>query len=186
MSGGTDASRAAGAPQADASAGGRAMDRIVRASFTTEESVYGVILVAGMIIVSASHASSSWQVFWTVLVTVIVFWAAHVYAGTVAHHGFADGEVVGIGEAFRIALHRSWGLLASAMIPSLILLAGATRVIDDVAAVWTALWSGVVVLAVLGWIAFARRGAAWPFRALGALATAGFGLVMILLKVLVH
>ncbi len=162
------------------------MERIVRASFTTEESVYGVILVAGMIVVGGSHASSSWEVFLTVIITVIVFWAAHVYAGTVAHHGFTEGHEVGIREAFGIAMRRSSGLLASAAIPSVILLAGATRVIDDVLAVWAALWSGVIVLAVLGWIAFARRNAPWGFRLLGSLTTAAFGLVMVVLKVFVH
>ncbi|WP_350349218.1 hypothetical protein ABIQ69_04645 [Agromyces sp. G08B096] len=160
--------------------------RVVRASFATEESVYGVILVAGMIVVAGAHAASSWSVFWTVAVTVVVFWAAHVYAGTVAHHGLDHDRVIGIGESFRAALRRSVGLLASAAIPSLILLAGATRAIDDAAAIWIALWSGVAVLAVLGWIAFQRRGAAWPIRLLGALATAAFGLVMIVLKAFVH
>src|SRR5262245_62038436 len=53
--------------------------RIVHASFATEEAVYGVILVAGMIVVAGSHGDSSWTVFTTVVVTVLVFWAAHVY-----------------------------------------------------------------------------------------------------------
>ena len=56
----------------------------MRTTFATEESVYGVILVSGMIVVAGGHGESSWSVFLTVLVTVIVFWAAHVYAGTVA------------------------------------------------------------------------------------------------------
>ncbi len=159
---------------------------VIRASFVTEESVYGVILVSGMIVVSGGHGESSWTVFWTVLITVVVFWAAHVYAGTVAHYGMDHGRSVGLGEAFGVSLHRSLGLLVSALIPSAILLLGATRAVPDQLAVWTALWAGVVVLAVLGFIAFRRRGASLPRQLLGSLMTAAFGIAMILLKAIIH
>ncbi|MGR2753088.1 hypothetical protein [Agromyces arachidis] len=159
---------------------------ILRASFVTEESVYGVILVSGMIVVAGAHGDSSWSVFWTVLITVLVFWAAHVYAGTVAHHGMDEQRVVGLGEAFRISVRRSFGLLVAALIPSIILLIGATRAVPDQVALWAALWAGVIVLAVLGFIAFRRRGASPVMQVVGALATAGFGLAMMLLKAFVH
>ena len=160
--------------------------QVIRASFATEQSVYGVILVSGMIVVSADARSTSWEVFWTVVITVIVFWLAHVYAGTVAHHGLDHGRVLGIRESLREAIAHSWGLLASALIPSFILLLGATEAVPDYAAIWLALWTGVLVLAVLGYIAFARRGASLPVRVLGGLTTAAFGLVLMLLKALVH
>ena len=160
--------------------------QLVRTTFVTEESIYGVILVSGMILVTGSHGASSWQVFWQVIGTVLVFWAAHVYAGTVARHGLEHGHVIGIRAAFRESFRRSLGLVASAMIPSFILLLGATKAIDDSVALWIALWVGVLVLAVLGWIAFARRGSSWPIRLAGAVGTAAFGLVMILMKAFIH
>ena len=160
--------------------------RFMRTTFATEESVYGVILVSGMIVVAGGHGESSWVVFWTVLITVIVFWAAHVYAGTVARHGLDVDRMIGLREAFRISFRRSLGLLASALIPSFILLLGATRAIPDAYAIWVALWVGVLVLAVLGWIAFSRRGSPWPIRLAGALGTASFGFAMILMKALIH
>ena len=49
-------------------------------------------------------------------------------------------------------------------------------------AIWIALWSEVVALAVLGYVAFLRRGATVLFRLIGAVATAAFGIVMIALK----
>ena len=159
---------------------------LIRESFATEQAVYGVILVSGMIVVSGINDSTAWQVFWTVAVTVIVFWLAHVYAGTVAHHGLDHGRLLGIRESFRASLAHSWGLLASALIPSLILLFGATQAVPDDVAIWLALWTGVLVLAVLGYVAFARRGAPWPLRVLGGLTTAAFGLVLMLLKAIIH
>ena len=158
----------------------------VRRHFATDEGVYGVILVAGMILAAGSGIKTAWEVFLAVVGTVVVFWAAHVYAGTVAHHGFEDGRIIGIRESLGGALRRSWGLLVSALIPSSILLLGVTEAVPDATAVWIALWGCVAVLAVLGYIAFARRRAAWHIRILGAMATAGFGILMILLKAGLH
>ncbi|HEY6801558.1 MAG TPA: hypothetical protein VI121_12995 [Agromyces sp.] len=158
----------------------------VRTTFVTEESVYGVILISGIIVAVGGHGESAWRLFWTVVGTVIVFWAAHVYAGTVARHGLDDAQMIGLGEAFRRSFRRSLGLLASALIPSFILLLGATRAIPDEYAIWAALWAGVVILAVLGWIAFSRRNASWPVRVAGSLGTAAFGIAMIVLKSIIH
>ena len=159
---------------------------LVRRHFATDEGVYGVILVAGMIVAAGSGTKTAWEVFLSVVGTVIVFWAAHVYAGTVAHHGFEGGRIIGIRESLGGALRRSWGLLVSALIPSSILLLGVTEAVPDTTAVWIALWTCVAVLAVLGYIAFARRGSSWPIRLAGAVGTAAFGLVMILMKALIH
>lgn len=161
-------------------------DHLVRTAFVTEESVYGVVLVSGMIVVAGTHGSTSWEVFWIVAITVIVFWAAHVYAGTVSRHGLAIDHVLPLRQAFDAALNHSLGLLASAMLPSLILLLGALRVVPDALTIWLALWAGVLVLATLGFVAYRRRGAPWPMQLLGALTTAAFGLVMIVLKAFIH
>lgn len=119
-----------------------------RSGFVTAESVYGIILVSGMIVASGGQGVTSWSVFVKVLVTVIVFWAAHVYAGTVAAHG--------------IEVHGAHASLK------------------------TALWLGVVLLAVIGYSAFARLGFTVPMRILGALTTAAFGVAMIVLKAVIH
>lgn len=156
----------------------------MRTTFATEESVYGVLLVAGLIVASGAIHSTSWQLFWTIVVTVAVFWMAHVYAGTVAH-GLDHDRILGLGESFRAALKRSWGLLASAFVPLSILLLGATEVVPDAVAIWSALWAGIAVLAVLGYVMFLRRGASLPIRLLGGVVTAGFGMLMMLLKAIV-
>ncbi|WP_251452839.1 hypothetical protein [Microbacterium sp. Marseille-Q6648] len=159
---------------------------LVRTGFTTEQAVYGVLLVAGLIVVASLHSTSSLQVLVTVVFTVVVFWLAHVYAGTVAHHGLDEGRDTGLRASFRQALRASWGLLLSALIPCAILLLGTTQVVPDPVAEWAALWSCVILLGILGYVAFARRGAAMPVRLLGAVSTAGFGALMALLKAIVH
>lgn len=152
----------------------------------TEEGVYGVILVAGMIVVSNSYDSIALLVFVTVVSTVVVFWAAHVFAGTIAHHDPEGRVPVSLRLAFRSSLHRAWGLLVSALVPCILLLLGALHVVSDEFAISAALWTCVGVLAILGYLAFLRRGSSFPVRILGTLATAGFGVIMILLKAAVH
>src|SRR6478736_3257657 len=100
-----------GDASAESSRGARRRDNLVRTAFVTEEAIYGVLLVSGMIIVAGSYGSSSWQVFWTVVITVVVFWAAHVYAGTVSRHGLAIGRVMALRPAFVEAFEHSLGLL---------------------------------------------------------------------------
>jgi hypothetical protein len=162
------------------------LGRPIGSRFVTEEAVYSLILVAGMIVVTGTHGESSWSVFVTVVATVLVFWAAHVYAGTLAHLGTADRALAHFRNAFGASVRRSSGLLIGAAVPAIVLLLGASRVIDDENAMWVALWIDLAALAVLGYIAFARRSASMVVRLVGAAITAAFGAIMILLKAFIH
>lgn len=157
-----------------------------RTSIITEESVYGTILVSGMIVASGAYHASSIETFLSVLGTVVVFWAAHVYAGTVAGHGVIEGDETTLPTAFKHSLRRSVGFLISAVPPCIVLLLGALRIVPDQLALWVALWLGVVILAVLGYSAFAVRKSRWQICVLGGLGTAAFGIAMILLKAVIH
>ena len=150
--------------------------------------MYGNILVSGMIVVAGTHGATAWNVLITVIGTVLVFWAAHVYAGTLSLHviGEGEGEAHPLAHSFRLALRRSFGMLIAALLPSLVLLFGTLRVIDDQVALWVALWLGVGILGVIGYMVYARRGSSLPVRLLGALVSAGFGIVMVLLKAFAH
>lgn len=155
-------------------------------AFGTEGAIYGNILVSGMIIVAGSHGGTAATVLFTVVGTVLVFWAAHVYAGTLSVHGGDEGLEGSLWFSFRLALRRSFGMLIAALLPSLVLLAGTLKIVDDQVALWLALWLGVVILSIIGYIIYARRGSTWPVRLLGALGSASFGIVMILLKAFIH
>lgn len=164
--------------------------RALRPGFGTEAAVYGTILVSGLVAVSSAHGETSFVVLATVAITVLVFWGAHVYAGTVArvteHDEHDRGGAVGVRAAFGASVQHSLGMLSSATVPAAFLLAGTTRVIPDGLANDLALWSGVVILAFLGYVAFLGRGSPLHTRILGALGTASFGIVFVVLKALVH
>jgi hypothetical protein len=147
----------------------------------TEESIYGLILISGMILVSGLQNDASWRVLITVIVTVLVFWLAHVYAGTLSRF---SGKLGGgnLARAIRDSLHRSRGLLVSAILPIAVLALGTLDIIDDHNALWWALWANTLVLGALGWIGVARWSKSFWWRLASALTTALFGGFVIILK----
>lgn len=151
----------------------------------SEEAIYGLILVSGMIVVSYGLAGTSLNALITVVVTVIVFFAAHVYAGTLARLAATDGKA-GLPESVRAAVHHSLGMLLVSLAPIAVLLLGVTRAVDDGVAIWLALSIDAIALGVLGWLAVAKWTPHFWLRLASALLTAAFGGVLILLKALLH
>lgn len=154
---------------------------------STEEGVYGLILVSGLIAAAGIAHSSAGQILVIGTVTHVVFWLAHVYSGVVAGHGRRDhtGERFSLGPVIRHAMGKTKGMLLSAVIPGVFLALGALRIFDDKTAIWAALWSCVVVLAVLGFAAYRKLGANLVWCVVGALATASFGLIIVVTKLIV-
>lgn len=158
---------------------------MMRRALSGEDAIYGLILVAGMIVVSGKLTGESWGAFLTVLVTVLVFWAAHVYARALSHYVRA-GEAHDLRLALREAVRESSGMLIVAVPPLLVLLAGLTRFVDDDVAIMSALILDVMLLGAIGWFAVARWSRNWWARIGGALLTAAFAGVIIALKAIVH
>ncbi|WP_440312892.1 hypothetical protein [Leucobacter chromiireducens] len=153
----------------------------------TEQGVYGLILVSGLIATASSAGASSFRVLLFVAVTVAVFWLAHVYSSIVAGHGRTDeqGTPRQLRHTIRHATRDARGMLVATVFPSGALLFGVFGVLPDRAANWLALWVCVAALAVLGYLAYARLGAPLIARLGGALATASFGMIIILAKAIV-
>jgi hypothetical protein len=151
----------------------------------SEQAVYGLILVSGIIVVSGTHVGTSLNAFITVAVTVVVFFLAHVYAGTLGRLAITDGKA-GFRKSLRGSLRQSAGMLLASVAPLVILLLGATRVVDDSTALWGALIVDSVLLGALGWIAVARWSTHWLPRIVSALVTAAFGGILIILKAIIH
>jgi hypothetical protein len=157
----------------------------IRHTLVTPELIYGTIISSAVIAV-AEDDDTDFDVFVVTFVTMLVFWAAHVFAIAVANHGKRNGRIIGIRKAFRDAMHHSVGLLYAAVIPLLFLILGSIGVLDEDTAYLVALVVGMILLGVLGWMAFADRGSPWPVRLLGGLGTALFGLVIVIFKAVLH
>lgn len=160
------------------------------AGWVTESAVYGVILVAGLVVIVSNSAEASWDVLVKVLATVVVFWAAHIYAGTVAHLSDHPERNLAVARrlrhAARHALDHSWGMLVAALLPVTVLLLGVANLVADQVAIWGTLWLAVAVLGALGYLKAASWSGKQWVRFASASVTSVLGLVLIALKILIH
>ena len=101
-------------------------------------------LVAG----APAFRDDLWHLLAIVVVTTMVFWAAHIYA-----HGLAESLQLGRrltrSELAQIA-HRERAMGLSVVLPAAALVGGALGVIGGSTAIWLALGLGVAALAVQG------------------------------------
>lgn len=151
----------------------------------TPESIYGTIIVSALIVL-IEDGESDFDLMVKVAATSFVFWIAHVFATTVAHHGRRHGREIPLGEALAHAVRHSSGLLLAAIIPVGMLALGAAEIIPESLGYLLALAVGIVILFALGVLAFAERGARWYSCLAAGAATALLGIAVILLKAIFH
>ncbi|CAN5290505.1 hypothetical protein BH11ACT5_BH11ACT5_14960 [soil metagenome] len=154
----------------------------VRERLVTPDAVYGLILFSALIGAVDDDDSEALEVLGVSVISLLVFWGAHVFAGTIASHG-AETR---LGAALRTSVGHSMGMLYAAILPTLVLLLGVFHVMTADESVGLALLVATIVLGVLGYSAFAQRRSHVAIRILGAIGTALFGAVMIVLNIAVH
>lgn len=155
--------------------------RWLREHFATPEAVYGLILYAVLIAGVSDEHSDVTEVLTISAISLLIFFLAHVFAHSLAAHGDH-----GFRGAVAHGIHHSSGMLYAAIPPTVPLLLGVFGVLDGESAEDFSLLATVVVLGVLGYSAYARRGSPVVLRLLGALGTMLFGFVVFLLNYLVH
>lgn len=155
---------------------------------TTASAIYGTIVYAGLIGASSVHEDDDVEnVLITSLLTLLVFWLAHVYSAALAHHGDDSHEgVVTLGTSLRHGFRESSGMLFAAILPTIPLVLGSTGALDHESSVMGALRISTLVLFILGFAAFVVRGYRWWAWFLGGAATALFGVVIVLLEAGTH
>ena len=155
----------------------------------SEPAIHGVILVAGLVVILGNSEEASWDVLVKVIATLVVFWAAHVYASAVAHLGDEyEGDTPWLTRAVRAtrdALDHSWGMLLAGVIPLVVLTLGTLNLLSDQNAIWGTLWVAVLILGILGWLGVASWSPRPQARLLGAVVTSLLGLALVVLKALV-
>ncbi len=152
----------------------------------SESAIYGVILVSALIIVTGQKSDTSWETFLKVLGTVLVFWIAHMFAVVVSHLGLAIAGDKSFGALLLYGVRHSSGMLLGALVPLSVILLGALGVLEDETAVWAALWIDAALLGVIGFIAVARMTTNPWARSAGAAVTVMLGIVIMLMKALIH
>jgi len=158
----------------------------IRQRFVNPEAVYGLILYSALIGGVSTEDTSSLEVLVVSVFSLVIFWGAHVFSRTIASHGVTDGTETSLRTATRLGFVESSGMLYAAILPTLPILLGVAKVMSTDDAVSLSLLVAMIVLGVLGYQSFAQRQARVITRILGALGTAFFGLLMIILNILVH
>jgi len=153
-------------------------------SETIAGTVYGTIIVMATLVAGApAFRDKLWNFLVILVVTTLVFWAAHIYA-----HGLAESLQLGRRltrrELAHIA-HRERAMGLAVVLPAVALVLGALGVIRGSLAIWLALGLGVAALATQG----LRYAQLERLSALGTTVVVGLnlalGVSLVLLKVIV-
>lgn len=147
-------------------------------------SIYGTILADSVLAVESERQVTLRDLVYAELVTVAVYWLAHVYADFLG----APPSV-----SRRAALHRlvetmthNWSLVTASFFPLLAVLLAAVAGASVQTAALAGMWTGVAALVLWGEIAGRHSGRGrWASVAYG-LVSGAFGGVLILLRVLLH
>ena len=143
--------------------------------------MYGLILFTVLIAVASDEHTGLGEVFLVSVVSLVVFFVAHVFAHTLGDHGEQ-----GFRKASAAAVHHSSGMLYASVPPALVLAVGALAGADAETVSDYADLVSVLVLGVLGYFAYSRRTDRVAIRLVGALGTALLGAVIMVMDYLVH
>lgn len=156
--------------------------RRLLSAYSGEHGVYGIVLVTALIAAEVD-ADTDDDVIVFVLGTVVVFWLAHIYAAVVAGRGARPAPP--LGRALRDGARHSSGMAIAMLIPIALLMTAGLGV-DEWLAYFAALFSGIVMLGVIGYLNARRNGSTWPWRVAGVVTTMLLGIVVVLLSIAVH
>jgi hypothetical protein len=148
-----------------------------------EEQLTSAILgtvVGSSAMVAASIHGTLRDVVVAVLSTVAVYWAADSYSRLLAARGAGRRAAVGA------VLRRGWSTVEAAYTPLVVLLAVVWISGNLRAGVLAALGVATVLLGGLGYFAARRVGGTRPEALRWSLVSAGLGIVVIVLKLLLH
>ncbi len=149
--------------------------------FRSPAAIYGLIVFAAFITIESDKAHDAWDMLDTAVWTLLVFFIAHVFAHTLTGHGEH-----GLGASTRHAIVHASGMLYAAIPASIVLIICGLQGIAAEDAYEASMWITVIVLGVLGYVAYWRRGAHPFIRLLGAVGTAILGASIVLLEYLIH
>lgn len=148
-----------------------------------EGAITGTVVCAAVIAYGAGHAGSTARLSAAIVVTVGVYWLAHLHAVTIGNSLTQGHHPL---KAFHHALEETAPVAAASILPLAVLLV--TRILGAglTASAWTALFATIALLAIYSYVAGARGGLDIVGRIASAAAGAGIGIIVALLKAALH
>ena len=141
--------------------------------------ILGTVVGLSTMVAAGAHGTLG-QVELTVLVTVAIYWAADCYAQLLAARGAGRRAKVGS------VLRREWPMVEAAYTPLVVLLVVVLVTGNLRVGIFAALGVGTMVLGGLGFFAARRTGGSRSDAVRWSLVSAGLGIVVILLKLVLH
>ncbi|WP_154795692.1 hypothetical protein [Occultella kanbiaonis] len=149
----------------------------------SEGAIIGTVVCAAVIAYGVGHADSTAQLSLMIIVTVGVYWIAHLHAATISS-ALTQGHHPAT--ALRHALTEAAPVAAASILPLAVLLLTRLAGASLDASAWTALLATIALLAFYSYRAGARGGLDAKGRIASAAAGAGIGVLVALLKVALH
>ena len=144
--------------------------------------IYGVVI--GAAVMATSHGKTSTAVAVSVLVTLAIYWAAERYARLVAER-IHDGRGLTWREV-RVQLTSGWTIVTASALPLAVLVLGDLLGFDTAVAVSVALASSTLLLFSAGWEIGREANLGVSERIVMAIGAGAFGVMMAVLKALLH
>ena len=185
---GPSSDRVVGAPAGERPAAGppEAHQRPGRAAPTRNPAgaVYGTVIAGSVIAAESAGGVELLRLSLVVIVTLFVYWAAHVYAELLSRRILLARAPSGA-EALEL-LKEETSIIGASLVPLSVLLMAAGLGASDDAAVNTSMWSIVVLLAGWAWVA-GRRSNLHGLELGGYVVLSGaIGCMTVVLKLLLH
>jgi hypothetical protein len=141
--------------------------------------ILGTVVGLSAMVAAGTHGTLG-EVEVTVLVTVAIYWAADCYARLLAAHGTGRRAKAGT------VLRREWPMVEAAYTPLVVLLVVVLFTGNLRVGIFAALGVGTVVLGGLGFFSARRAGGSRVDAVKWSLVSASLGIIVILLKLLLH
>jgi hypothetical protein len=149
------------------------------------DAVYGTILVLAVVAaLSQDRQAGPGAIAAGALVTSIVFWVVHVYAEVLSRR--TAGDTTHTRPLVRAAAKQEWPLVQAALAPLVPLLLGAIGLLSRGTSITLSILVGLADLGAWGYLAGRAMGQPTVKSGVSAVAAVLLGLVMVLLKNLVH
>jgi hypothetical protein len=156
--------------------------RLAKLAAHPSGAIYGTIVATALIAATAAHEDDPGRIAIGVIVTLLVFWIAHVYANVIEYGLRHAGRRANL----RAIMTDELAMVEAPALSIVLLLLGAIGLLSHGLAVNLALANGVAQLLFWG-IAVARRaGRPWPLALLVGAVDAAFGVLIVVLKALLH
>jgi hypothetical protein len=180
---GPDTSRAKPTPVKRLRSAAAVPSRRIFSVYSGEHGVYGLVLVTALVAVGWQD-DTDFEVLLFVVGTVLVYWLAHIYAGVVASR--RTPPVPPLAEAVAAGARRASPMIVAMLIPAFLLGLAALGWVEEYTAYFLALGSGIVLLALIGYVDAVANGSSWLWRIAGVVSTTLLGALVIGLSILAH